>query len=657
MPNYFDLKCLETAQRKYPTLIVKNGLFFCSLCSNSNITSTQASPWASEGVSAAKDGCNTELSHRALYKSIQKKITKHFLSKIHIQEEKFTLLRQKEPLRNCVEKNIQVNDSSTEKLLKVAYSIALHNRPFTDYPKIIELSENLGVKFGSSLRDRMTCTRMIDCIATQMRSRLLEKILDSDELFSVVIDESDNISNTCCLIFYIHTIVDDKPITLFLDIVEVKSRDSESLKKLILEVLDLFGFKDGIRMSRFAQLVTDGASTFVGSKTGVGTLLKKQYPSLITWHCLAHRLELAVTEVRKDHDQIAEIQKIFGDIHTFYNRSSLRMSHLKQICDDLCCQFKKIGRIFTIRWVASSFKSVNSLLESFEAIFTHINESNPQIGKIMRDFNFVYNLLVLKEALTIIVTLSTQLQIRNLGVIEAHKNIIACVKKLKTASKSTSSDLSELISSKKFANIALVKYEKIKMIDRSSFFIELADRIRTRSISSIYRKGMDPNALQDCTIEYITLFKFFNLVKKSNWPENFGDSYGDENIAQAAEFFKLDKIKLLAEFSSYKQLGIVGELFKKFRSKCSAFIVSSADAERGFSLMNEIMSDDRNRLLISNLSNLMFISSIKMPLSEFDPSKYSKKWLTSHQSADSTRNTGRPKNLIRNQFEELFYLF
>ena len=179
-------------------------------------------------------------------------------------------------LQKCFEKAVVKTNANTENLLRIAYSIAVNNRSFNDYPKLIELCESLGMEFGPSLRDRNTCARMVDCIANKMRNDLLNKVLGSNELFTLIIDESDNISNSCCLILYIHTIIDNKPTAFFLKIVEVKQRDSSSMKTLIINVLTSFGFDHGIRQKKFAQFVTDGASTIVGSKTGVGIKLKEE---------------------------------------------------------------------------------------------------------------------------------------------------------------------------------------------------------------------------------------------------------------------------------------------------------------------------------------------------------------------------------------------
>ncbi|KAF3849538.1 hypothetical protein F7725_019257 [Dissostichus mawsoni] len=41
---------------------------------------------------------------------------------------------------------------------------------------------------------------------------------------------------------------------------------------------------------------SDGASVMLGVKSGVGKLLQDDFPGIILWHCLNHRLELAVDQ-------------------------------------------------------------------------------------------------------------------------------------------------------------------------------------------------------------------------------------------------------------------------------------------------------------------------------------------------------------------------
>ena len=57
----------------------------------------------------------------------------------------------------------------------------------------------------------------------------------------------------------------------------------------------------------------------------------------------------------------------------------------------------------------------------------------------------------------------------------------------------------------------------------------------------------------------------------------------------------------------------------------STIAISSAEAERGFSLMNLIYTDKRGSLLMKNVSNLMIINLIGVPLDLWNPTPSTKR--------------------------------
>ena len=66
-----------------------------------------------------------------------------------------------------------------------------------------------------------------------------------------------------------------------------------------------------------------------------------------------------------------------------------------------------------------------------------------------------------------------------------------------------------------------------------------------------------------------------------------------------------------------------------------SLIVSTAECERAFSVMNDIISDSRNRLGIARAGALMFAKIVGPPLPSFLPEQYVKMWLSSgRRSAD-----------------------
>ena len=60
--------------------------------------------------------------------------------------------------------------------------------------------------------------------------------------------------------------------------------------------------------------------------------------------------------------------------------------------------------------------------------------------------------------------------------------------------------------------------------------------------------------------------------------------------------------------------------------------------ERGFSQMNIILDEKRNRLTIKHVSSLMFIQINGPPLSIWNPTEYTKTWLRHHNSASVCRS-------------------
>ena len=69
--------------------------------------------------------------------------------------------------------------------------------------------------------------------------------------------------------------------------------------------------------------------------------------------------------------------------------------------------------------------------------------------------------------------------------------------------------------------------------------------------------------------------------------------------------------------------------------------ISTSEDERGFSAMNMVCTDIRNRLSIEIISCVLFIKINGPPIEQFSPDKYVKNWLRTHQNAESRNNTGR----------------
>ena len=106
---------------------------------------------------------------------------------------------------------------------------------------------------------------------------------------------------------------------------------------------------------------SDGASTMVGSKSGVLTRLKELYPDILLWHCMCHRIELAVGDAVKSVTAVNHVKVFMDKLYSLYSQSPSLNRELQTVAASLGVELLKIGRVFDIRWSASSYRTVNAI--------------------------------------------------------------------------------------------------------------------------------------------------------------------------------------------------------------------------------------------------------------------------------------------------------
>jgi len=77
--------------------------------------------------------------------------------------------------------------------------------------------------------------------------------------------------------------------------------------------------------------VSDGDSVLLGKKNGVSKRLKDKYLLIFSWHCMNHRLELAVNDSVKDVTATNNFKAFLDRLHALYNRSPKNQNELKMI--------------------------------------------------------------------------------------------------------------------------------------------------------------------------------------------------------------------------------------------------------------------------------------------------------------------------------------
>ena len=84
---------------------------------------------------------------------------------------------------------------------------------------------------------------------------------------------------------------------IFLDIVELNDQEAECIFSTLMECCDMYEFTSHVQSEKLICFASDGASVMLGSRSGVALRIKQVFPVVIIWHCMNHRLELAVGQL------------------------------------------------------------------------------------------------------------------------------------------------------------------------------------------------------------------------------------------------------------------------------------------------------------------------------------------------------------------------
>jgi hypothetical protein len=116
---------------------------------------------------------------------------------------------------------------------------------------------------------------------------------------------------------------------------------------------------------------SDRANNMVDFQIGVSTRLRKEVnPSLLSCHCVAHRMNLAALDAAKTPDYkvlSTEIDVLINSISSFFHKSNKRKHALTTLQEQLVVSKKFIKRYYKIRWL-SRWHVISSLCDSLESV-------------------------------------------------------------------------------------------------------------------------------------------------------------------------------------------------------------------------------------------------------------------------------------------------
>ncbi len=578
--------------------------------------------------------------------SLRNKIRRHETSRAHEIAQELTEKGGQDLLGNLVRTVSEIVLAETDAVFRTAYYLAKMNRPFTDHDSLIELQEINGVNMGTSLHSRYSSTKIVEHIATEMQNKIVHSIVSFSSKLSVLIDEATSLSHKSAMIVNVKASVDGAtPEFVFLELVELESQRAEDIEEALLNCLDTAGFSEAWLQKNWVSFVSDGASVMLGKNSGVATRLTARYPNLLhifTWHCMNHRLELAVSDAVDEVQAVNHLKAFMEKIHNLYSQSNKNSRELLEAAQEVGSQVLKISRVLSMRWVASSFRFVKAVWRSYEALNRHFeNAAGDQkrnskerqtyrgLARRMQSKEFLCDLGLIYDALSELANLSQQLQAHSITLLRADQLLKRTIRVLASFKDTPGEKSEEALTAHAlghFGSVPLESNSKLTPINGKQFLQSLINNMEKRL-------SFEGEMLHDLSV-----------LDTDNWPSTPGIRHGEAQVKQLCRRFNLceeQAVNGMRDFLEHPD--IEPESLKPLIRCMQTFPCSTAECERGFSVMNNVCTDKRSTLLLANVSNLMMISINGPPVRLFEPRKYVTSWLRSHRSATQARRQCTPQ--------------
>ena len=124
----------------------------------------------------------------------------------------------------------------------------------------------------------------------------------------------------------------------------------------------------------------DGASVNLGKKGGVVALLRQEVPHLIDFHCLPHRLELALLEMQRSCKLVETAYEVLRLIWKTYHYSPKSTRELQAVGTELGVNVLKPTQVSGTRWLPHISQALKVMIEpgkegsgQYAAVLSHMD--------------------------------------------------------------------------------------------------------------------------------------------------------------------------------------------------------------------------------------------------------------------------------------------
>ncbi|XP_063951982.1 zinc finger protein 862-like [Lytechinus pictus] len=254
------------------------------------------------------------------------------------------------------------------RLMSTAYFIVKEELSFRTFPSIVELQIKNGLSLGSMYSSDNACRRFVDFIYNDIMEPIFHEVRSAKHT-SILVDSSTDSSNRDLELMYARYLKNGVPVNVLIGLQELEHANAPGHFNAIKLALEAISFDNW--QSSIVALGTDGAAVMIGRERGLATLMREKVPWLYNIHCMAHRLELGVMDVIKQHHEMQRITDMLQGMFKTYKASPKSWRDLQRVAEVMETRLLRPGNVQGTRWLPHIKAALRALMESFEAISAH----------------------------------------------------------------------------------------------------------------------------------------------------------------------------------------------------------------------------------------------------------------------------------------------
>ncbi len=409
-------------------------------------------------------------------------------------------------------------------------------------------------------------------------------------------------------------------------------------------------------------------------------------------HCLAHRAQLAFRRAFKSLKYVYHFESMINEIYIYFNSHSHKTkAHFRRNFADF--KLKEFTYIFEVRWIASEQRAISNVVDNLPMLMKELDDlstnsdfseksRNTAMGILntLKDRSFQELLFFFSDLINHLSKFSLEAQRKASILTSQVDNVNVLLTSINKAKDIDERFVKQLLKDATCDGIkgctSVLEFEQSEVVELYGFKLDTKPKSPYRPLSTV-RKALIEK-LEAEIQSYIPEdgLDMYKILDNKMIPENEGDQvfYGIPEIMSLSQIYNVPTTqrvqewkKLLKELTSSsdwcKQKHSEVRFFWSHYLKKQDFIISpnirkiiqgvlvtpigSADAERGFSVMNHVRTKRRSRLNGDTLDAILRIR-INGPkeLSKFDAPSYARWWrLANHMLSDSKKQIRKEKSM------------